>query len=106
METNEQELKNQIKRLRSKDYRENAIIDIDLEDDLSKRKASILILEAELKGIQETKTKISKEINKNYKSLYTSILLWFLSDNIKIDEKRLKNLFQNHLNLLKKEIIK
>ena len=39
-----------------------------------------------------------KEGNKTQlKSILTSILLWFLSDNIKVDEKRLKKIFEGYL---------
>ena len=39
-----------------------------------------------------------KEGNKTQlRSLLSSILLWFLSDNIKVDEKRLKRMFEGYL---------
>lgn len=37
-------------------------------------------------------------------SILTTILLWFLSDNIKVDEERLKRIFQDNLNQLKKDL--
>ena len=43
---------------------------------------------------------------KRFSSLLSSILLWFLSDNIKVNEERLKRLFESELKLSKSEKLK
>ena len=47
---------------------------------------------------------LKQEMGDNIKiisEIYTSIGLWFLSDGIKVDEERLKRIFENHIKLIK-----
>ena len=48
----------------------------------------------------EEKKIVSDEI----KGLYVGIGLWFLSDNIKYDEERMKRLFNGTIDRIKKQI--
>ena len=49
------------------------------------------------KDVKEFIKKLKEGNRTQLVSLLNSILLWFLSDNIKVDEKRLKRLFEGYL---------
>ena len=50
----------------------------------------------------EGRDKLKEKIMLHNRSLYTGILLWFLSDGIEVDEKRLARMFnETEIQLLK-----